>query len=126
MGKKSGFSTKFPSNYGNINESMSLSVSNNKYSHTLTYRDNKTLNQVKIVLNQPILLDIKSELKYLYNKLSDVSRDIKMIYQEIINVYLETMEKMLGNEFNKEDFKSINLAELEEQRAILRVNTIKF
>ena len=34
LGKKSGFSTKFPSNYGNINDSMSLSVSNKKYSHT--------------------------------------------------------------------------------------------
>ena len=120
LGKKSGFSTKFPSNYGNINESMSLSVSNKKYSHSLTYQDNKTQNHVKIVLNQPILLDINSELKYLHNKLSDVSRDIKMIYQEIINVYLEAMEKMLGDDFNKKDFKSINLAELEIQRSSKR------
>ena len=39
------------------------------------------------------------------------------MYSEIINVYLDAMEKMLGDDYEKESFKAITLAELEEKRS---------
>ena len=72
---------------------MSLNIECSKYQHILTYKSNKNKDLIKIVLNHPLFLDIRAELKNLYNKLSETSKDIKSKYSEIINVYLDAMEK---------------------------------
>ena len=114
VSSKKDVAVKFPGEYSNLKERWNLNVETNKYQHNLIYK-NKNNDTIKVVLNHPIL-DIHSELKKLYHKLSDASRDIRKIYSEIMQVYLEAMEKMMDVDYNKEDFKSITLAELEDRR----------
>ena len=116
ISSKKDVSVKFPGEYSNLKESWDLNVETHKYQHNLIYKNKKNNDTIKVVLNHPIFLDIHSELKKLYHKLSDASRDIRRIYSEIMQVYLEAMEKMMDVDYNKEDFKSITLAELEDRR----------
>ena len=117
LGKKNNVIAKLPTKYFDDRAAMSLNIESSKYQHILTYKSSKNKDLIKIVLNHPIFLDIRAELKNLYNKLSETSKDIKSMYSEIINVYLDAMEKMLGDDYEKESFKAITLAELEEKRS---------